>query len=110
MKKQGVAGVHNTVNQLVTLPGDIHPLHVRASLVAGQNVVHAPHFVAALEHLHAAVFFRSRVHGDGHAAQIRRQHPVLVPVTVVLVPGPGATDFGVFHDHLGVIMIGLVLE
>jgi hypothetical protein len=42
--------------------------------------------------------------------RIGREHAVLIPVTVVLMPRPRAADPRVLHDHLGVIVICLVAE
>ena len=40
----------------------------------------------------------------------RFQHAVLIPVSVVLVPRPGAADLGVFHHHFGVVMVDFTAE
>ena len=107
MKEQCIARVHRHVDYLKPLPCLLDPFQVRARLITGKNVVHSAQLVRALHHLEAAVFTGRRINGHHHAAQIRIEHTILVPVPVVLVPGPCATDLGVLEDHLGMVMVNL---
>src|SRR5439155_5712678 len=62
------------------------------------------------DHLQAAVLTVAWIDGDEGAGEQRGQHAVLVPVAVVLVPGPRAADLGVLEDHLRVVMVDLAVE
>jgi hypothetical protein len=64
----------------------------------------------AFDDLQAAVLARSGVNGDEGAGQEREEDAVLIPVAVVLMPGPRAANARVLHDHLRVIVINLTLE
>src|SRR5471030_1655871 len=66
--------------------------------------------VRAADHLQAAVLFGGRIHRDRGAAEEREQNAVLIPIAVVLVPGPGAAGPGVLHDHLGMVVVDLARQ
>src|SRR5205085_6526644 len=87
-----------------------HSIGVGAGLIAGEDVVDAAEVVGAAEDLEAAILAGGGVDGDEGAGEEREQDAVLIPVAVVLMPGPGATDAGVLHDHLGVVMVDLAFE
>ena len=80
------------MHEFQPLAGDLHALGIGTSLIADLHVIHAADMVRTAEHLQAAVLFRRPVDGDHAAGQIRKQAAVVVPVSVVLVPGPGTAD------------------
>jgi hypothetical protein len=110
VEKDRVARLHFAVNFFEPLFRFGDPLAIGPGLVAGENVVDAAHLVRALEHLEASVFACRRIDRDHHAAEIRKEDAILIPIAVVLMPGPGPTGAGVLQDHLGVVMIDLATD
>jgi hypothetical protein len=80
---------------------------VRSGLVTREHMFNAAEFMRSLDHLQASVLPRRRIDCDIGACQKREQYPVLIPVPVVLVPGPRPADFRVLQDHLRVVVVHL---
>ena len=110
MEEEGIAGLHLDVDQGQPLEDLLDAVHVGAGLLAGQDVIDPAQAVRALDHLQAAVLPGARIDRDEDAHEVGEEDAVLVPVAVILVPGPGPADLGVLHDHLGVVVIDLVVE
>ena len=66
--------------------------------------------MGGFENLQAAILDGGIIDRDHHGAEVGKKDPVLIPITIVLMPGPGTADLGILENHLGVIVIGLVLE
>ena len=60
--------------------------------------------------MEATIFLVRRIHCDHDAAEIGIKDAILVPITVVLMPGPSSPGFGVLEDHLGMVVVGFVFE
>src|SRR5262249_48318943 len=104
MEKEGGAGLHLDIDEVEICQDFLHSCLVGSRLFAGQYMIDPAEFMRAADYLKASVFSRRRINCDVHAGEQRKEHSVLVPVSVVLMPGPGAPDLGIFHDHLGVIV------
>src|SRR5690606_9243349 len=98
------------VDDLVPLEDRLDPLHVGAGLVAREDVIDSPEVVRARNHLEAAVLARRLIDRDARAHEERSKDAVLIPVAVVLVPGPRPAHARILHDHLRVIVIDLAFE
>jgi len=107
MEKDRVSRRHLAVDFFEPLLRLGDALAVGPGLIAGGDVVDPSHFVRALQNLETAVLPRRRIDRDHDAAEIGKEEAVLIPVAVILMPGPGPADAGVFQDHLRVVMIDL---
>lgn len=110
MEEEGIAWEHDAIDEREAFFGFFDAFEVGAGLVTGESVIDAPDVMGAFEDLHAAIFGGGGIDGDGDAAEVWGEDAILVPVAIVLMPGPSATDFGVFHDHFGVVVVGFVAE
>jgi hypothetical protein len=66
--------------------------------------------VRSTDDLQTAVFLCRTIDGDVVAGEMGKEDSVLIPVAVVLMPGPRATNLRVLHNPLRVIVIRLVSE
>src|SRR5262245_14140176 len=107
MKEKCSARFHLTVNQLKVFQRFIYPVHVRSSLITALVMIDATHQMRTLEHLQTTILPSGAVDSNQTAAHIGKQAIVRVPVTVVLVPFPGASYKGFLEHHLVVIVIDL---
>lgn len=110
MIEERIARLHLDVDQGKALDDLFDPVPIGAGLPSGEHVVDPAQAVRALDHLEAAVLPGARIDGYENADQVGKEDAILVPVALILVPGPGTADFGNFHDHLRVIMVDLVVE
>jgi hypothetical protein len=105
MEKQGIAGFQFGIHQFHRLQGIVHHYHIGAYLLAGKAMVYAAHLMRAPDHLQAAVFLVCFGQANHHAQQlVGKKKLVLVPVSIILVPLPGAAHTGFFLHQLGVEM------
>ncbi len=93
VEKQDIARIHFDVHEFEALLGMPDAVEIGSGLIAGKDVIDAAHEVGAFEDLKAAVFAGRRIDGDGGTGQEREEHAVLVPVAIILMPGPGAARF-----------------
>ena len=105
IEEYGVAWFHLDMDHLQPFAEFFHTLQVGSGLIASQYVIDSPGQMRPFQDLQASIFFCGAIHRDKHAAEKREENSILIPVTVVLVPCPRATNFGLFHDHFGVIMV-----
>ena len=86
VKEKSIARFHFDVDQLQLLENFIHSGSIGAGLLAGQKVFDSSQFMGAFDDLHATILARGRIDRDVHAGQQRKQHPIVIPVAIVLVP------------------------
>src|SRR5208282_5062518 len=110
VEEKHIAGIHLDVDKRETLEDSGDAFLVGAGLLSRQYVVDSSEQMRTLDHLKAAVFASGCIDRNGCAAEIGRKDAVLIPVTVVLMPGPGAAGLRIFHDHLRMVVINLVVE
>jgi hypothetical protein len=102
--------VQLAVDQFQPFDGHMNALRIGSGLIADFDVIHASNVVGATKDLQAAVLLRRSIDGNHAARQIRQQAAVVVPVSVILVPGPGAPDARFFENHLVVEVIDLIAQ
>ena len=103
MKEQRITRFHDNVDQWeVFRPFEEFrdAFLVGTGLLAREDVIDPPAYVRILDHLQTAVLPRAFVHGNKGTRELWRQDSVLIPVAVILVPGPGAAGPGILQDHL----------
>src|SRR6267378_345135 len=64
----------------------------------------------SLKQLHAAIGAGVWINGDEGRGHIWKQAAILIPVTVVLMPGPRAAGERLLDAHLGVVMVNLIAQ
>ena len=108
MEKQGVAGVHLDVDQRQALEDFLDPSGRRRPGRRSARDRSGPADASP----RSPAGSRSPVAGSTAMKTLSRrgEHAVLVPVAVILVPGPGAAHLGVLHDHLRVVVVHLAAE
>src|SRR6185369_15337308 len=62
------------------------------------------------QHLQTTVLARVGIHRDKDRRHVGEQTTVLIPVTVVLMPGPRAAGARFLDAHLGMVMIDFVAK
>ncbi|OPZ06532.1 MAG: hypothetical protein BWZ08_02264 [candidate division BRC1 bacterium ADurb.BinA292] len=110
VEEQGCSGLHFAVDQLAHFPGLLHPFQIGAGLIADQLVRNPSNLVGALENLQAAVLTRGAIDRDQAAQHVGIEITGFVPVTVILMPDPGAAGPRFLEHHLGVVVIYGVAE
>src|ERR1700747_1828635 len=110
VKEEAIAGIHLNVDNRKTLEDCGNAFLVGAGLISRQHVVDSSEQMSPLDHLEAAIFASGRIDSNERAAEVGCEDAILIPVTVVLMPGPGATGLRIFHYHLRMIVINLALE
>src|ERR1700757_1540922 len=110
VEEEDIAGIHLNVDNRKTLEDCGNAFLVGAGLISRQHVVDSSEQMSPLDHLKAAIFASSWIDSYERAAEIGCKDAILIPITVVLMPGPGATGLRIFHYHLRMIVINLALE
>src|ERR1700757_4223204 len=110
VEEEDIAGIHLNVDNRKTLEDCGNAFLVGACLISRQHVVDSSEQMSPLDHLKAAIFAIGWIDSNERAAEIGCKDPILIPITVVLMPGPGATGLRIFHYHLRMIVINLALE
>src|ERR1700732_4254327 len=110
VKEEDIAGIHLNVDNRKTLEDCGNAFLVGTGLISRQHMVDSSEQLSPLDHLKAAIFASGWIDSDERAAEIGCQDAILIPVTVVLMPGPGATGPRIFHYHLRMVVINLALE
>ena len=79
--------------------------HVCANLLTRKAMVDSSEFVRAFDDLQTTIFLVGRSQGNHDADQlVGKQKLVLIPITIVLVPFPGATNLWFFLHQFGMKM------
>src|SRR5271165_6497731 len=110
VEEQHIAGIHLDVNKRETLEDSGHAFLVGAGLISLQYVVDSFEQMRTLDDQKAAIFASGWIDSNRCVAEIGGADAILIPVTVVLMPGPGAAGLRIFHDHLRMVVINLVVE
>src|SRR6266436_10168470 len=110
VEKENIAEIHLDVDKRETLEDSGDALLIGAGLIPRQYVVDSSEQMRTLDDLKAAVFASGWIDSNGCAAEIGGEGAILIPVTVVLMPGPGAAGLRIFHDHLRMVVINLAVE
>ena len=110
VEKENIARLQFHINELQHFEGGLGPLRIGSGLLAIAAVLDPAQEVGAFEHLHAAVLARVRIDGDEGRGHVGEKTSVLIPIAVVLMPGPGAAGQRLLDTHLGVVMVDLVAE
>src|SRR5260370_26757464 len=110
VEKEPIAGLHLDVHKRETLEDNGDAFLIGAGLFSRQYVVDSSEQMRTLDDLKAAVFTSGWIDSNGCAAEIRRKNAILIPVTVVLMPGPRAAGLRIFHDHLRMVVINLSIK
>src|ERR1700730_1700133 len=110
VEEEHIAGIHLGVDKRETVEDRGDAFLVGAGLTSRQYVVDSSEQMRTLDDLKAAVFASGWIDSNGCAAEIGRKDAILIPVTVVLMPGPGAAGLRIFHDHLRMVVINLAVE
>jgi hypothetical protein len=108
VEKEGITRLQFAVNQLHPLQCGFDPLQIRRRLCPGFAMIDSPHSMRSSDDLQAAIFLGGLVQGDQATGHIREQATIVVPVAVILMPGPGSPDLGILQNHLGVIMVNFL--
>src|SRR5260221_9188550 len=110
VEEEDIAGIHLNVDNRKTLEDCGNAFLVGTGLISRQHVVDSSEQMSPLDHLKAAIFASGWIDSDERAAEIGCKDAILIPVTVVLMPGPGATGLRIFHYHLRMVVINLAVE
>src|SRR5258708_11730555 len=110
VEEEHIAGIHFDVYKRRTLEDSGDAFLIGAGLFSRQYVVDSSEQMRTLDDLKAAVFTSGWIDSNGCAAEIRRKNAILIPVTVVLMPGPRAAGLRIFHDHLRMVVINLSIK
>src|ERR1700747_2478767 len=110
VKEEAIAGIHLNVDNRKTLEDCRNTFLFGSGLISRQHVVDSSKQMSPLDHLKAAIFASGWIDSYERAAKIGCKDAILIPITVVLMPGPGATGLRIFHYHLRMIVINLPLE
>src|ERR1700730_1855263 len=110
VKEEHITGIHLDVDKRETLEDSGDAFLVGAGLISRQYVVDSSEQMRTLDDLKATVFASGWIDSNGCAAEIGRKDAILIPVTVVLMPGPGAAGLRIFHDHLRMVVIYLAVK
>lgn len=110
MEKQGVTWSHVDIEMLQAFGGLQDAVDVCACLVTGQDMVDAAQAMGSPQNLKATILPGRRIDGYHDAAEIREEQTILVPISIVLMPGPGATGFGVLENHFGMVVIDFSIQ
>ena len=60
--------------------------------------------------LQTAIFSGGRIDCNTYTCKQRTKNMVLIPIAIILVPSPSATNFRILHYHFRMIMISLALK
>jgi len=110
VEEDRVSGVEFDRDLIEPLANDLDTLGVGPGLVTDRAVVDASEVVRAGDHLQATVVASRGIDCDQAADQQRVQAGGVVPVAVVLVPGPSPPGPGILEDQLVVVVIDLAVE
>src|ERR1043165_6660564 len=108
VEKQSVTRIEFDIDQLQHFHSFLRALGVRAGLLAITAMLNAPHQMRAFEDLHAPVLPRVRIDRDTDRCQVGKKATVLIPISIILMPGPGPAGVRLFDAHLGMVMVNLV--
>ena len=97
VEEEHIAGIHFDVDKRETLEDSGNAFLIGAGLVSGQYMVDSSEQMRTLDHLKAAVFASGSIDSNRCAAEIGGEDTILIPVTVVLMPGPN--DFAPARPH-----------
>ena len=111
VKKNRPAGLEFAMNQFLPFENGCKAVVVgHPSLIADLAVVEPSQLMRAANDLQASVVPGGAIDSDHATGQKGREAPVVVPVTVILMPGPSPAHEGLFEDHLVVIVINFALK
>src|ERR1700731_919776 len=110
VEEEHIAGIHLGVDKRETLENSGDAFLVGAGLISRQHMVDSSEQMGSLDDLKAAVFTSGGIDSNGCAAEVGGKDAILIPVTVVLMPGPCATGLRIFHDHLRMVVINFAVE
>src|SRR3569832_317187 len=107
MKEQRTARLHYAVNKLEMFERLVDAVHIGAGLIPGLIVIDTSHQMRTSNHLQAAIFSIRPIDCYQTTRHVREKTTIRIPVAIVLMPLPRATDERLLQHHLVMIMIDL---
>lgn len=92
MEEYRVARFHLTFHPIETFFRFGDSLEICPGLFPSESVIDPPHAVRPFQYFEASVFRRCRIDRDHDTTEVGKKEPVLIPISIVLMPGPGSTD------------------
>ena len=108
MKEQNVARIHFYILVLESIQNMVDAIRIGTGLIACQLMMDPAAMMGTSDDLQATIGTRCGVHSDESTDKIGSQNAVGVPIAIVLMPRPSATDTGVLHDHFRMVVIRFV--
>ena len=96
VEEEDIAGIHLNVDNRKTFKDCRNAFLFGSGLISRQHVVDSSKQMSPLDHLKAAIFASGWIDRYERAAEIGCKDAILIPITVVLMPGPGATGLCIF--------------
>jgi hypothetical protein len=113
VKDQRISGVKIAIDKLHCFEGVVDKGQIGSNLFAGKSVIHSSELMRSFDHLEATVLLIGFCKSNHNTDQLIGEHElILVPVPIVLVPFPCATNTWFFLHEFRVKMAngGIAIE